>query len=178
MRHESHVYFAYGSNLSTARLRRRVPSARRHRVGFVHDYDVVFTKQGQDGSAKATLTTAPGRRAHGCVFMMDAHHKVDLDRVEGLGVGYEEHIVRVEIDDGDVVEAFTYVATSTHIDDGLRPFDWYAALVEHGAREHGLPGSVTERYAAIETVADHDLARAERHWALVHEGARRVKRER
>jgi gamma-glutamylcyclotransferase (GGCT)/AIG2-like uncharacterized protein YtfP len=160
------AYFAYGSNLSTVRLRRRVPSALPRRIGFVRGYDVALSKRGKDGSAKATLAVRAESRAHGCVYIIEAQEKVRLDRIEGVGVGYDEHVVRVVVEDHEI-EAFTYIASSTHIDAALRPYDWYVALMYAGASEHHLPGAVTERYRAVETIRDPDRTRATRHWAML-----------
>jgi hypothetical protein len=49
------VYFAYGSNMLTARLRERCPSARPLGLAAAPGYGVAFNKQGMDGSGKATL---------------------------------------------------------------------------------------------------------------------------
>ena len=126
----------------------------------------MFCKRGTDGSAKATLAASAGNHAHGCVFIMAAREKTWLDDVEGLGVGYEERLVRVHAQDGEI-DAFTYIAASTHVDSTLRPYDWYAALVCAGAREHGLPTSITERYGSVDTIPDPDGSRAARHWAIL-----------
>lgn len=166
MSEQSLRYFAYGSNLLTARLRSRVPSARPVHVGFVEGYDVRFHKRSVDGSGKATLVAVAGQRTYGCVFTIDAGEKLELDRVEGLGIGYAERVLRVEAGSG-ATEAFSYIAMPSHIDPALDPYRWYVALVHAGAREHGLPGHVIDRYAAQHAVVDPNPDRAHKHWALV-----------
>ena len=49
-------YFAYGSNLSLARLRERIGIALPLGVAELPDYRLVCDKRGADGSAKANLT--------------------------------------------------------------------------------------------------------------------------
>ena len=140
------LYFAYGSNLLTARLRRRVPSATPKHVGFVNDYVVRFHKRSVDASGKATLVESAGDQAYGTVFAIAADEKPELDRVEGVGIGYHGGTVRVQLDVGEI-EAFTYFAASTHLDATLLPYDWYVALVEAGAHEHDLPTQVIKSMA-------------------------------
>jgi hypothetical protein len=48
------LYFAYGSNMRSARLRERVPSARYFATGKIQGYKLAFHKRSkQDGSGKA-----------------------------------------------------------------------------------------------------------------------------
>lgn len=132
-------YFAYGSNMSIARLRARTPSAvslGRHHLG---EHDLRFHKSGADRSAKcdAFHTGIRSDRVIGVLFEIDSREKVMLDRAEGLGNGYEEKSVVVVSAEGTPVQAFTYVAT--HIDDSLAPFSWYVHHVLTGALEALLP---------------------------------------
>jgi hypothetical protein len=39
------------------------------------------------------------------------------------------------------MNAFTYIARTSHVDATLRPADWYREVVVAGAREHGLPAA-------------------------------------
>ena len=152
-------YFAYGSNLSVSRLRKRVPSALALGVAVLRGHRLAFHKVGRDGSAKcnARMTGRQADDVHGVLYCMDARHKSRLDAAEGLGRGYQEKAVRVRLHDGRILTAFTYFAT--HIDTGLRPYAWYLEHVIRGAREHGLPRPYTMAIAAIDTIDDPDQAR-------------------
>ena len=154
------LYFAYGSNMSFRRIRRRVPSAQRVTTASLTAHRLAFHKVGRDGSAKCDI--APGLqeadRVHGVVYRLDPRHRAALDRAEGLGNGYEVKTVELYADDQTPIRAFTYYATLTDI--GLRPYAWYLQHVLHGARENGLPEHYVTLIEAIEVIDDPDDARA------------------
>ncbi len=160
------AYFAYGSNMLTARLRERVPSATRKQIGHLKDHTVTFHKISVDGSGKATLTHSCGEEAHGCVFAISRDEKSSLDSAEGMG--YDEKAVLVQVGP-ELFEAFTYVAAPSHLDQALQPYDWYVALVEAGAREHQLPEWVIEAYSSAERKTDKNVDRAEKAWRILRE---------
>ncbi|MGM0412630.1 MAG: gamma-glutamylcyclotransferase family protein, partial [Pseudomonadota bacterium] len=88
-------YFAYGSNMLTARLRARVPSA--HPVGRARldNHALAWHMAGPDGSAKCDIVTTPGTVVHGVLFRLDAGELPLLDAAEGLGHGYDRETVTV-----------------------------------------------------------------------------------
>jgi gamma-glutamylcyclotransferase len=133
-------HFAYGSNLSLDRLRKRCPSADPIAIGFVRGRQLRFHKIGQDGTGKADAywTGDDDDRIWGVVCRCLAVEKQILDRCESLGVGYEEVTVDVHSDAG-VVVTYLYQAKSDRIDADLRPAPWYHLHVASGARQHSLP---------------------------------------
>lgn len=159
------INFAYGSNMCSRRLQQRVPSARALGPGTLAGHRLAWHKKGRDGSAKCDLveTGDPADQAWGVLFVIASAEKPALDRAEGLGHGYLEKTVQIA-SAGTAVPAFVYCATD--IDTTLRPFDWYRALVLAGAREHGLPLSCVRGIQAVAAVADADIERARRHFAL------------
>lgn len=148
-------YFAYGSNMLIRRLAvdGRAPSAKPVTVGYVTGRRLVFDKVGKDGSGKcdAEKSASESDRVYGVVFRMATTDKERLDRIEGLGGGYAEEPVEVQVAGGSL-EALTYVATRKS--DAVRPFEWYKALVLAGAEEHGLPETHIEKIRAVETIPD------------------------
>lgn len=161
------LYFSYGSNMSQARLRARAPSAVKVATGSLPYHDLRFHKISQvDGSAKcdALETGDPEHRVLGVVYEIAATDKPLLDRAEGLGIGYGQKEVIIELSGGGSLVAFTYYATL--IDPGLRPLDWYREHVLRGAREHGLPRDYVGRLEAVETVVDADARRRRRELSI------------
>lgn len=165
--------FSYGSNMSSRRLRARVSSARFLRIGYVVGYTLRFHKRGRlDRSGKANMLCTGARedRVWGVVREIDPAEKPDLDRVEGLGAGYEEERVEVWTGGGgggpsdlaECVEAWAYIADPAYIDDALLPYDWYLEFVRKGAREHGLPDSYVVGIEGRESIPDPDEERSER----------------
>jgi gamma-glutamylcyclotransferase len=163
--------FAYGSNMSTARLRQRVPSARCVGRAFLAGHSLRFHKRGlRDGSAKADAWACDdaGAGVWGVVFEIHDSQKPDLDRAEGLGSGYDEKQVVVTDDHGATHRAWMYHAEPSAIDPTVAPFAWYHALVLAGAREHGLPDRyLRDRIIACVSCSDPDADRATRHRAIL-----------
>jgi len=155
-------YFAYGSNLCFPRLRHRVPGVERIGPGRLRGYQLRWHKRGSDGSGKCSILA--GREdveVHGALFHVPPEERAALDRVEGLGVGYREARVRVRLRDR-IVEAWTYIAAETHVDESLLPFRWYRDLVIAGARSLALPRAYVDRIRRVAVLDDPDERRVAR----------------
>lgn len=153
------LYFAYGSNLCFARLEARVPGSRFHGLGTLRGYDLRWHKRGQDGSGKCSVALSKsGAGVQGALFLIPASGKPGLDRVEGKGVGYNEIEVVVETA-SKPLSAVTYMATETHIDEGLMPFSWYRDLVVAGAEALGLPPAYIDSRLRVAARKDDDVIR-------------------
>ena len=122
-------YFAYGSNMLTARLRERVPSATAIGIGQLEGHALRWDKRSwRDGSGKcdAEFTGQQSDVVWGVVFEFVPEDKPALDQAEGLGNGYMEKMVNILTEAGWLT-AVTYLATDK--DASLRPYHWYKALV-------------------------------------------------
>jgi gamma-glutamylcyclotransferase len=153
------LYFAYGSNMSISRLKKRVPSAKRIGVCTLRNHDLRFHKKGTDGSGKcdAFQTGKSNDFVSGSLFKIDSVDKPSLDSAEGLGFGYDEKQVSLVKDSGENVAAFTYYATT--INETLKPYSWYLQHVVVGAMESNCPSSYMPRIKATETVEDENQER-------------------
>lgn len=145
------LYFAYGSNMLTSRLRERCKSAQPVGVATLPGYSLKWHKRSQDGSGKCDIVASDESAAlvHGVLFEIDSSQKSNLDRAEGLGHGYTQADFTV-LRNLKAVKAIAYVATD--IDASLKPFDWYHDYVVDGAIEHGLPDAYIAALKAVETV--------------------------
>ena len=159
-------YFAYGSNLHPERLRARVPSAELVEVAVWPDRALRFCKRSEDGSAKCTLVPQLGSRAFGAVYRLEETDKPLLDRIEGLGSGYNEYWQGLPLQDG-VVRAFHYFAADDYIDHSLQPYHWYKQLVVAGARFHDFPAQYVHSIEQIGSVEDPDPERRRRNERLL-----------
>lgn len=159
-------YFSYGSNMSLPRLLARAPSASRIATGLLKSHSLRFHKFGQDGSAKcdALQTGDPEHYVIGVLFEIDRQDKTSLDRVEGLGQGYAQKDVCIELPGGETVAAFTYYAT--HTAPGLQPYSWYLEHVLRGARQNTLPGEYIRMIEAVVALTDPDPARHEQELSI------------
>ena len=159
-RERTYRYFAYGSNMSSERLRARVPSARARGRGRLPCHALRWHKLGRDGSGKCDVvpTDAPDASdapnasddVWGVLYDVAWTEKPALDAAEGLGVGYFEKEVRIVTDDGECL-ARTYRANPDRVDATLRPRDWYKDHVVRGAREHGLPADYIRALENVRT---------------------------
>jgi gamma-glutamylcyclotransferase len=163
------LYFAYGSNLLTRRLRERTPSAQVVAVAALPQHGLRWHKAAQDGSGKCDVIPDPEATVWGVVYRLDSREKPALDAAETLGVGYAQKQVWVQANAGPL-QAWVYYALKTH--PAALPYDWYHALVVTGAREHGLPPDYVATLAAAPSKPDPDLARAALH-AMLLRGAER-----
>lgn len=161
------INFAYGSNMSTLRLRARVPSAHVIGVAVLKRHRLCWHKVSKkDGSGKcdAATTDAEGEVVHGVLYEIARAEKLKLDKAEGLGAGYDEKEVIVECQ-GLPVRARMYYATNT--DPSLKPWSWYKAHVVAGAREHGLPAAYLAVIEGVEAAQDPDAKRHAEQMALI-----------
>lgn len=131
------LYFGYGSNLLTARLKARCQSATPVCVAFAEGYRLTFAKLSVDGSGKGHLASVRKRiRQAGVLFEIDMTERRMLDSAEGLGAGYyRDDVFPVRRQDTkETVLATVYLAEKPDLT--LVPYDWYLALIVAGAREH------------------------------------------
>ncbi len=155
-------YAAYGSNLHPLRLTERISSAKFVTTRFVSNWSLQFHKRSKDGSGKCNILPG-GDGIHVAVFDISVNDKQILDRIEGLGVGYNTQILSLT----GIGDCVTYVADASHIDDSLRPYDWYLALVLAGARLHGFPEDYVKKMTLQPTREDPDPARRANAWKTV-----------
>lgn len=166
---DSFITFAYGSNMPTARIRDRCPSARSLGVAELRGHELRWHKASKDGSGKCDIVAseAPDASVFGVLFEIAGDEKPALDRAEGKDFGYEE-IERDVLCGQKQVKAKAYRATNT--DPALQPYTWYRALVIAGAREHGLPAPYVAQLEAVAANDDPDRERHDKSMALI-EGA-------
>jgi gamma-glutamylcyclotransferase (GGCT)/AIG2-like uncharacterized protein YtfP len=143
------LYFAYGSNLSSPRMRERVPSARSRGVARLDGLRLALDKPGRDGTAKANLRPEPGGSVWGVVWALDPGHWPALDACER---GYRRVEVAVSLAGASTAVA-TYVSELRT--DVPVPSRAYKRFLVDGAREHGLPAHWV---ALLEALPAHDEA--------------------
>jgi hypothetical protein len=143
------IYFAYGSNMSSARLFARIGTVRP--LGAVHviDWQLCFDKPGRDGTGKANLIRAVGSRVWGVAYELPESVWPVLDRFEP---GYRRRTVSLEHLSGPTMEAHTYRHDPVRGAPRLIPSGEYVGHLVAGALEHGLPVDYIETLRAIATL--------------------------
>ena len=159
----SYRYAAYGSNLHPDRLRQRVPSASLVGTGLLPGYSLKFHKLSKkDGSGKCNIIAGESR-VYVAIFELAETDRSKLDKIEGLGYGYDHHKIPVD----QYGACSTYIAAANAIDDSLAPTDWYREYVLRGARFHRFPLNYISILESQSTVVDADQDRVQREWMLV-----------
>jgi gamma-glutamylcyclotransferase len=134
-------YFAYGANMhdATFRVRRGIEPLEYCR-GRLEGYRLRFNLDGRPKgkAAPANLCPDPAAAVWGVLYHISRRDLMRLDRTEGVpGRGYRHKTVQVVTDDGEVLDAVTYIAHGKQ-EDG-KPSLRYLTLLRDGARAHGLP---------------------------------------
>lgn len=137
------LYLAYGSNLHPLRLAARLSHCELIARVTIADRRLDFSKRGQDGSGKCTLTEQAGQTSFGALYQIPTDQIPLLDRIEG---GYQRLSIGLDID-GVQLQGFTYIAEPALVETSLIPFDWYLNLVSLGARYLGLPEDYQQQLA-------------------------------
>lgn len=121
----------------------RCPSAQAIGIAVAAGYGLKFFKRSNDKSGKATLdkVAQPGRQVYGVLFKINKCQLPPLDRAEGKGKGYDrfDNFSVTVLPERTQVHVITYIASACAVDDSLKPYDWYRALVIWGAHQHKLP---------------------------------------
>jgi len=159
-------YFAFGSNLSSARLLERIPRASKHCVATLHQHQLCWHKKGQDLSGKCDVafTGNPEDTVYGVVYRMTHDEKLELDAYEGAGIGYERREIQVTALHGEIIEVFTYYALE--IDQRRQPYHWYKEHVLRGALEHEFPSHYVEYIKGTQSIDDLDAQRHHRELSI------------
>jgi gamma-glutamylcyclotransferase len=152
-------YFAYGSNMSILRLQERVPSAKRLDIVTLKNHQLRFNMGADDGSGKCDSFQTNNNEdiVIGALFDINKNEKGILDRAESLGHGYNEKLVFVENNLGEVFEALIYCAIK--IDPSLKPYYWYINHVIIGAKETKVPAEYLAFIESVECIEDPDHSR-------------------
>ena len=128
------LYFAYGSNLSSARLRARVGPIDIRGPAWLPGHEHRFSKRGSDGTGKGNIEPHPRRGVHGVLYRLAPPQFERLATFEG---GYRDASIRVWRPDGAPRWAITFVA----LEPGPAPTP-HRAYLDHyraGFLEHDLP---------------------------------------
>lgn len=125
------LYFAYGSNMHRAVMRKHAPEAVPLGVARLKDYRFIITTDGY-----ASVAPHPRGCVHGILWRLSARDRITLDRWENIAAGlYRAEILPV-IAAGKQRRALVYVARARPC--GV-PRPGYMEIVMAAARECGLP---------------------------------------
>lgn len=136
------LYFAYGSNMSTKRLRERIPNAQPIGAAALNDYEFSCNKKSKDSSSKGNISPRKNATTWGVLFEIPLDDLKRLDEIEG---GYERIAINV-LRGNQSIESVTYISQRIST---APPYDWYMNYIIEGAREHGLPDDYIQSLSRI-----------------------------
>ena len=128
------LYFAYGSNMSSARLRARVGDVGVQGRAVLAAHEHQFSKRGSDGTGKGHVAPHAWRSVHGVVYALADEQLVRLAEFEG---GYVAANLPVAMPAGPIVTATTFVALRPG--DAAPPSTSYLDHYRLGFLEHAIP---------------------------------------
>ncbi|MGQ9801370.1 MAG: gamma-glutamylcyclotransferase family protein [Candidatus Saccharicenans sp.] len=116
-------YFAYGSNMDPARMSAREVRFSQRVRAILRGYRLKFNKveYRNPGEGYANIVQEEGGLVEGVLYDIPDSDLSKLDGVEGYPAHYDRIAVSVQLDDGQEIEAVTYVAQPDSIRDGLKP---------------------------------------------------------
>ncbi len=127
-------YFAYGANLSKKQMSERCPDSKPMFIATLPNYQVVFTGWSRKWrGGVASLKAFRGVKVPGAIYEVTEECWRRLDKYEA---GYNRVKVTVFDEDGEPVEAMTYIKTG-QIEE-TPPSRDYLAIVQQGYRDWGL----------------------------------------
>jgi hypothetical protein len=148
------LYFAYGSNLSAARLAIHAPSARLVSIARLPDYRLAFSIESKRTwlGGVGDILPDPGGEVWGALWVIAPEESRALDEQEGVfrdPPAYRRMTVDVATAAGDAVRCRTYQVVAPD-PGGFRPSPAYKDTIVTGAIEIGLPEAYVARLRAIE----------------------------
>lgn len=156
----THLYFAYGSNMSSVAIGRRCPSAALVGTALLVDHQLTFFLEDASwyGGGVAGVVPVAGVHVEGVVYRLDDADLAALDRYEAIDDGdYVRARVVVQLTRGEPVEVWIYLP-GRGVERWVAPSEPYLTILLEGAAEHGLsPEHVGRmRAAAAAPVAGAD----------------------
>lgn len=151
------------------RLIQRVKEIQMVTIAKLSNYQLNFHKVGRDGSGKASINYT-GRiedEVWGTICNMSKEGKKLLDDCEGVGSHYLEKKVTLVTENGEQVEAFTYMANPTKVKEGLMPFHWYKNYVLAGASQLNFPAHYLQQLIKVDSKPDPDQKRVRQNRIIV-----------
>ncbi len=141
------IYYAYGSNMNTARLLERVPGAQPLGPARLEGWRLCCTKPGADGSGKANLIEDPKSTTWGVLYALGPD---DWERLDAFEPGYARAEHPVLDESGTSWRAQLYLWTKTTPE--LPMLAGYRDQLLAGARGHGLPPDYVAMLEALPTL--------------------------
>jgi gamma-glutamylcyclotransferase len=156
------LYFAYGSNLSTAQMRQRCPFSTPIGLGRLSGWRWIVNERGFANivqqptlaSAQASRGATGGDAVIGLLYLVPQEDEERLDRYEGVPSAYQKirqkvvwtHDSQGKPTAGEMLEVLVYV-DGLRVDGGCAPREEYVVRMETGLSEAVADWGMDESYA-------------------------------
>ena len=130
-------YFAYGPNLNRKQMLERCPDSKPRFFATLHNYKLVFvgwSRQWRGGIV--SIKSFRGERVLGAVYEISEADLRRLDKYEGYPNNYNRIKVTVFSEDGEAIEAVTYIKSGQL--EETPPSKEYLAVIQQGYRDWGI----------------------------------------
>ena len=127
-------YFAYGTNLSMARLTSRCPSAIKYATGILKNHKLIFNSRGV-----ASIIASDESEVYGLIYDIPDSQITSLDNYEG--VPKQRFLIET---DNEEVDCLIYVATDNKPG---KPRDEHFDIIMHAMDELSFPKLYKESIA-------------------------------
>jgi gamma-glutamylcyclotransferase (GGCT)/AIG2-like uncharacterized protein YtfP len=124
-------YFAYASNLSRKQMAERTPGSKPKFSAVLPNYRLIFvgwSRQWKGGVA--SIKPFKGDKVKGAVYEISENDLKKLDKYEDYPTTYNHLNVMVWTDDGDPMEAITYIKNEQSPE--AKPSPEYLAVIRQG----------------------------------------------
>lgn len=128
-------YFAYATNLSRKQMQERCPDSQPMFTATLHHYRLVFlgwSRQWRGGVA--SIRSFRGGKVLGAVYQVSEECLRRLDKYEGSD--YSRLNVKLNDEDGELIEAVTYIRTRQT--EETKPSPEYLAIIQQGYKDWNL----------------------------------------
>ncbi len=127
-------YFAYACNLNRKQMLERCPGSKPGLTAALPNYKLVFvgwSRQWRGGVA--SIKPFRGERVPGAVYELSDQDWRRLDKHEGYPGAYDRLNVKLSDEDGELVEAITYIKAGQA--EETRPSPEYLSIIQQGYRD-------------------------------------------
>ncbi|MFE3545597.1 gamma-glutamylcyclotransferase family protein [Nocardia sp. NPDC059177] len=153
------LYFAYGSNMSAAQMRRRCPGATLRGIGTLERFRLAFNRTGsyRPGAVASVEPSAePSSQVIGLVWEMSDHDLREMDAIEDPEA-YLRIAVPVRTMEHGIEYCWAYISYPD--ERGSAPDREYVQILIDGALEAQLPPDyISELKAWLSPAGDSELA--------------------
>ena len=130
-------YFAYGSNLNHRQMSKRCPDSKPRYRANLPDYKLIFTGWSDNRQgAVASIKPSVGEEVVGAIYEISENDLNSLNRREGYPTYYDRINVIVLKEDGEKLEAKTYIKRDQS--EEKQPSPEYLSIIQQGYKDWGI----------------------------------------